>query len=182
MIFFDTQEGGNDKFNAFLEQKGVSKTTMIPRKYQTPEAELYRERLRAIVEGREPPTELPRRASNASSSSNHMSSASSASAGHTSDLEPIPGETQEQYIARQRRLNEEARFRVQNKFGGGKMQGFGSDPNYDPNKASFGGGVDVGQVLGVVGKFGSQVQVRRQMGDPSSYVIVSWLINLFVAC
>lgn len=78
--------------------------------------------MRAIVEGREPPTELPRKASNASAMSSRGGGSSSGQGGHTSDLEPIAGETQEQYIARQRRLNEEAKFRVKDKFGGGKMQ------------------------------------------------------------
>lgn len=38
------QEGGNDKLNSFLEARGVPKSTAIQKKYNTPEAELYKER------------------------------------------------------------------------------------------------------------------------------------------
>ncbi len=144
---------------AFLQQHGVAKNTPIQQKYQTPAAELYRERLRATVEGREPPTELPKRAALAPAPAMSMApsggpggfggspSLATGGGGHTSALEPLPGESQDQYVARQRRLNEEARRRMQAKFGAGgmggggaKMQGFGSDPNYDPNRGAFGGG------------------------------------------
>jgi hypothetical protein len=42
------QEGGNDKLNEFLQGRGVARNTPIPRKYNSPEAELYKER---YVEG-----------------------------------------------------------------------------------------------------------------------------------
>lgn len=162
----------------------MGKATPIAQKYQTPAAELYRERLRALVEGRDPPTELPKRAPvPAPMVAPHQAPASSGGpggfggpalasggGGHAggSALEPLPGETQEQYIARQRRLNEEARRRMQAKFGGSggaRMQGFGSDPDYDPNRGAFGGvgggAQDLGaEILGAVGRIGSTVQVR----------------------
>jgi hypothetical protein len=161
----------------------VQKSTSIPQKYHHPAAELYRERLRAIVEGRDPPTELPKRAPAPPPAMSMAASAAgpggfggvaTGGGGHTSALEPLPGESQEQYIARQRRLNEEARMRMQAKFGGGagggaKMQGFGSDPDYDPNRGAFGGvgggGKELGaELLGAVGRIGSQVQVGGFVG------------------
>lgn len=182
-----TQTGGNEKLLQFLQQHGVAKSTPIAQKYQTPAAELYRERLRALVEGRDPPTELPKRApAPAPMMAPHQAPTSSGGpggfggpalasggGGHAgSALEPLPGEGQEQYVARQRRLNEEARRRMQAKFGGGgaggggarmQMQGFGSDPDYDPNRGAFGGGGGGGdlaaEVFGAVGRIGSTVQV-----------------------
>lgn len=46
------QLGGNGKFNAFLSKYGVAKNTEIKRKYNTPAAEFYREKIRAELEGR----------------------------------------------------------------------------------------------------------------------------------
>lgn len=93
---------------------------------------LYRERLLATVEGRELPTELPK-----------IESPSTTSAHGGSD--PLPGETEAQYVARQRALQEEAKERMRLKFGGssglssgGKshMQGIGSDAGYRPGSSS----------------------------------------------
>lgn len=53
--------GGNSKCNKFLAQYGVTSAThSIAQKYNSPAALLYRERLLALVEGRELPTELPK--------------------------------------------------------------------------------------------------------------------------
>jgi hypothetical protein len=69
--------------------------------------------------------------------------------------DPLPGETEAQYVARQRLLQEEARERMRQKFGasnglrsssggagggGSKMQGIGSDPNYNPGAGGAGAG------------------------------------------
>eukprot|EP00604_Paraphysomonas_vestita_P000045 CAMPEP_0174826162 /NCGR_PEP_ID=MMETSP1107-20130205/43599_1 /TAXON_ID=36770 /ORGANISM="Paraphysomonas vestita, Strain GFlagA" /LENGTH=378 /DNA_ID=CAMNT_0016058727 /DNA_START=196 /DNA_END=1329 /DNA_ORIENTATION=- len=120
--------GGNAKCNKFLAQYGVTSAThSIAQKYNSPAALLYRDRLLALVEGRELPTELPK-----------VQEQSSKTLEQSSD--PLPGETESQYIARQRALQEQARERMRQKFGSssglsssGKMQGIGSDPNYNPN-------------------------------------------------
>ena len=77
-----------------------------------------------MVEGTEPPNDI----------SKYMTSTSSVPAGS----DPLPGESNEAYVARQKRLQEEARERMRQKFGGsdglratGKMTGIGSDPHYD---------------------------------------------------
>lgn len=41
-------------------------------------------------------------------------------------MERLPGETDEQYVARQTRLRDEAKARMAAKFGGGGMGGVGS--------------------------------------------------------
>lgn len=69
--------GGNSKCNAFLGQHGVTKETSIATKYNSPAAQLYRDRLLAEVEGRPLPTELPK--------------ATQSTAGGT---DPLPGESE----------------------------------------------------------------------------------------
>jgi ADP-ribosylation factor GTPase-activating protein 1 len=51
--------GGNDRCNEFLQQHGVSSTAGIREKYDSPAAELYKDALKARIEGRPEPTELP---------------------------------------------------------------------------------------------------------------------------
>ncbi|GLT79234.1 hypothetical protein SLA2020_507280 [Shorea laevis] len=52
------EAGGNERFNAFLAQYGVSKETDIVAKYNTNAASIYRDRIQALAEGlpwRDPP-------------------------------------------------------------------------------------------------------------------------------
>ncbi|CAM8973253.1 unnamed protein product [Rhodiola kirilowii] len=52
------EAGGNDKFNSFLSQYGISKETDIVTKYNTNAAKVYRDRIQALAEGkgwRDPP-------------------------------------------------------------------------------------------------------------------------------
>jgi len=51
--------GGNDKCNSFLEQYCIDRRMSIAMKYKTPAAMLYKERILAMIEGRELPTILP---------------------------------------------------------------------------------------------------------------------------
>lgn len=57
------QIGGNGKVNAFLQQYGISKDTDIKVKYNSRAAELYREKIKAEMEGRQfvppPPSAVP---------------------------------------------------------------------------------------------------------------------------
>jgi ADP-ribosylation factor GTPase-activating protein 1 len=119
------RSGGNDECVAFLAKYNVPKSMPIPQKYNTPAALLYKDRLLAKVEGRALPTELPKVSASQSTSSVQGGS------------DPLPGESETDYVARQRRLQEEARERMRAKFGastglgsGGVMQGIGSDAGY----------------------------------------------------
>lgn len=117
--------------------------------------------------GRPEPTELPKRAP-ASGNNRAMSSIHSTGGGgfggggapkageDPNGMERLTGETDEQYIARQTRLRNEAKARMAAKFGGGggmggvgsggsRMGGIGSDPNYNPHSGYGGAGdFDVG--------------------------------------
>jgi len=127
--------GGNNKCNEYLEKHGIGPRTPIKQKYESPVAQLYKQVLKARAEGRPEPTELPKPAPKQQSTTQ---------SGDPNGMERLMGETDQQYIARQTRLREEARARMASKFSsssGSRMQGIGSDPNYNPNKAS--GGVDI---------------------------------------
>jgi hypothetical protein len=92
-------------------------------------------RLLAAVEGRPLPTEVPPRVAPApyvsSNSANNFSSSSSSNsaAGGSTDakgMERLAGESDDQYIARQRVLRDEAAARMRNKFGPGGLGGGGA--------------------------------------------------------
>lgn len=130
--------GGNDKCNEFLKGHSIHKTMAIPQKYNSPAAELYRDRLLAEVEGKPLPTELKAPTSNVVQGS-----------------DPLPGESEVDYVARQRKLQEEARERMRQKFGtssglssGGKMTAMGSDSSYRPgqNNSTSGMQIDISEV------------------------------------
>lgn len=53
--------GGNQKMIAWFDEHNLPKDTPIHQKYNSPAAELYKLRLKAIDEGKEPPTKLPER-------------------------------------------------------------------------------------------------------------------------
>ena len=140
--------GGNDKLNDYLKSKGIDPRTPIKAKYESDHAQLYKEILKARVEGRPEPTSLPppknKRAAAPSSGGAPMGSSDA------NGLERLTGESEQQYIARQTRLRAEAKARMAAKFGnnGGRMggvgsssmQGIGSNPNYNPNGGYGGGG------------------------------------------
>jgi len=160
--------GGNDKCNAYLKARGIEARTPVKQKYESDVAQLYKEVLKARVEGRPEPTQLPKptprkpyvsqysQNSAPSSNGSHMSGAGGGGGGSTDaqGMERLVGETDQQYIARQTRLRDEARARMAAKFSGssmggvgstartGGMAGIGSDPNYDRNSGYRGSGVD----------------------------------------
>mmetsp|Transcript_927 Transcript_927/g.1158 ORF Transcript_927/g.1158 Transcript_927/m.1158 type:complete len:476 (-) Transcript_927:218-1645(-) len=158
------KKGGNQKCESFLISKGVSKNTPIKPKYESPAAQLYKEVLKARVEGRPEPTELPK-PKNPSNGANFGGGSVGKPGEDPNGMERLSGETDQQYIARQTRLKEEARQRMAAKFGGSgglggvgsggsRMGGIGSDPSYNPH-SGYGmgsGGVDVD---GLVSGFGS---------------------------
>ena len=156
--------GGNAKCAAFLSQKGVPATMPIKQKYESPAAQLYKEVLRARVEGTPEPTELPK-ASNPTNSS----TGSQQSHQDPNGLQRLLGETDDQYIIRQTRLKEEARQRMALKFGGNgqqgsRMAGIGSDPNYG-NGGNSGGGNSGGSSGGSNGGGGSSGSSHGLTGD-----------------
>eukprot|EP00521_Asterionellopsis_glacialis_P006578 CAMPEP_0195283202 /NCGR_PEP_ID=MMETSP0707-20130614/1828_1 /TAXON_ID=33640 /ORGANISM="Asterionellopsis glacialis, Strain CCMP134" /LENGTH=586 /DNA_ID=CAMNT_0040342333 /DNA_START=64 /DNA_END=1824 /DNA_ORIENTATION=+ len=167
--------GGNEKCADYLKAKGIAPGTAIKEKYENPAAQLYKEVLKARVEGRPEPTTLPTPAQRNNNSANRaMSSVSSASsmggggaAGKPGEdrngMERLTGETDEQYIQRQARLKEEARARMQAKFGrsgglgnssmggvgsSGPYQGIGSNPH---GGGGYGPGVDMDSVVAGLG-------------------------------
>jgi hypothetical protein len=89
-------------------------------------------------------------------------------------MERLPGETDQQYVARQTRLREEAKARMAAKFGGSgmgggsRMQGIGSNPGYDPSSGSYGGGGDFNVdslVSGFSSMLGSASSMARNLAD-----------------
>lgn len=141
--------GGNDNCNSFLYARGVSKQATIQEKYNSDAAALYKEVIKARAEGRPEPTSLPppskprpTSSSHSTTSSNHGSLRSvPTSSNDPNGMERLMGETDEQYIARQTRLRDEAKARMAAKFGsaGGKMGGVGSSPHpgaYQPSGPS----------------------------------------------
>lgn len=144
--------GGNEKCNQYLKSKGIDPRAPIKQKYESDAAQLYKEVLKARIEGRPEPTTLPpktqRTPSSAPSSMNRpmggfSGGGGAGGGGDPNGMERLQGESEQQYVARQTRLREEARARMQAKFGGGgKMGGVGSNPGYNPNGNYGGSGMD----------------------------------------
>jgi len=169
--------GGNKKCNDYIKSKGIDPKSPIKPKYESDSAQLYKEILKARVEGRPEPTSLPpprnKRMAAPSSAPANMggfgSNGGKAPMGGNdpNGLERLTGETDQQYIARQTRLKGEAKARMQAKFGnnGGRMggvgsssmQGIGSNSNYNPNSGGYGiGAPDMDNVItSVSGAFSS---------------------------
>ncbi|GMF33818.1 unnamed protein product [Phytophthora fragariaefolia] len=152
------QKGGNDSFRAAFSAAGVPTDLSISEKYNTPQAEAYRQRLTAIAEGRSPPS-LPqwdpsmRKPASSSFSSASFSGGGSAG-GDTRGVEALKGESEQDYVARQMKLREEARARMAAKFGGNGMQGIGSGGETRAPVAPAGG---FGDLSGALSYFTSTV-------------------------
>ena len=180
--------GGNQKCAQYLSAKGIASGTAIKQKYESDAAQLYKEVLKARAEGRPEPTELVKKAPRSNSSYASSSAGSSMHGGgmggaagkpgeDPNGMERLTGETDEQYVARQTRLRDEAKARMAAKFGGGggmggvgsgggmgggggRMGGIGSDSSYNPATGGYGGGmggsVDVNAVTdSLVSGFGA---------------------------
>jgi ADP-ribosylation factor GTPase-activating protein 1 len=184
--------GGNQACNDYLQQKTnnkVSARTPIRQKYDNPTAQLYKEILKARVEGRPEPTSLPLAVPKSSAPApNHrsMNGMSHATGGSSANQDPngmerLLGETEEQYVARQTRLREEARVRMAAKFGSGgfsastagRMQGIGSDARYNPNTGGYGNAAssefDVNSLVAGFGSvLGSAVSTAKSLADEST--------------
>ena len=160
--------GGNDKMHEFFNKHGIGPRTPIREKYNHPAAQLYKQVLKARVEGKPEPTELPKPAPSASTAT------VTAAGGDPNGMERLLGETDAEYVARQTRLREEARARMAAKFGSGglgstpmasssRMAGIGSDPSYNPNS---GYGLSDTGLDSLVSGFGSALStVKSSVGS-----------------
>lgn len=142
------KSGGNQALVDFFNARGISKDMNIPTKYNTKQAAYYKERLTRLLDGRTEPPPDPGRYDPSTGGS------------EAQGAEPLPGESTEQYNARQARLREEARERLRQKFGGsgmgsGSMGGMGSQPMQQDDGwgDKFGefGGKAMGAVGGAIG-------------------------------
>eukprot|EP00930_Biecheleria_cincta_P063840 TRINITY_DN49375_c0_g1_i1.p1 TRINITY_DN49375_c0_g1~~TRINITY_DN49375_c0_g1_i1.p1 ORF type:complete len:492 (-),score=87.05 TRINITY_DN49375_c0_g1_i1:89-1510(-) len=145
------KSGGNQKLVDFFQSKGIEKNLQIHKKYNTKQAAYYRERLTRWLDGKTEPPPDPGRYDPATGGS------------EAQGAEPLPGETTDQYNARQARLREEARERLRQKFGNsGGMGSVGSHPQPSDdglNLGSIASGA-VGAVGGLLGKTMSFVQEK----------------------
>ena len=135
----------NDELVAFWKKHNVDPRMPHNAKYHEPASQLYADRLKAKVEGRPLPTKLPARQAAPTSAydapGGGSMSAGGFGGGDSKGSAALAGETTEQYVARQRRLQAEARARMRAKFGGqGAMGGVGSNSDYDPKTGTYGGG------------------------------------------
>lgn len=181
------KQGGNQVCNDYLQKHGIGPRTPIKQKYESPVAQLYKEVLKARVEGRPEPTELPKPQVQQSPSTGGSfgSVNSSNNAADANGMERLPGESEQQYIARQTRLRDDAKARMAAKFGsggmggvgssasGGRMQGIGSDSSYNPNSGGYrnsnsggGGDFDVNSLVSGFGSvLGSAMNTAKSLAD-----------------
>ena len=195
--------GGNEACNNYLQSKSngtITARTPIKQKYDNHHAQLYKEILKARIAGLPEPTTLPppkvRPQYESSTTSNHqqqqqmnsITSSGSMNGGSSNNNDPngmerLMGETDDQYVARQTRLREEAKARMAAKFGsgglssssaannsGGRMQGIGSDSRYNPNTGYGSGGsgpdFDVSSlVTGFGSVLGSAMNTAKSLAD-----------------
>lgn len=167
------KQGGNTQLNDWLRSHGVSKSANISAKYSSPAAQLYKDRLVAKVEGKPLPTELPKQSGQVTTvydTSKHDSMSAGGFGATSKGVEPLSGESESDYVSRQRRLQAEARARMQAKFGKGGLGGVGSDSNYDPRTGRYGsgGGLDdtVSAISGGLRRLSTgAVEAVGQLGD-----------------
>ena len=128
--------GGNADLQAFWKKHGVDPKMLHNAKYHEPASTLYADRLKAKVEGRPLPTELPARQAAPASAYDGPGGGFSAggfSGGDSKGSAALKGESTDEYVARQRRLQADARERMRRKFGNqGGMGGVGSNSDYNP--------------------------------------------------
>ncbi|CAK9043145.1 Probable ADP-ribosylation factor GTPase-activating protein AGD6 (ARF GAP AGD6) (Protein ARF-GAP DOMAIN 6) (AtAGD6) (Protein ZIGA2) [Durusdinium trenchii] len=143
------KSGGNQKLVEFFEARGINKSMRIAQKYNTKQAAYYKERLSRLLEGKTEPPPDPGRYDPVTGVS------------EAQGAEPLPGETTDQYNARQAKLREEARERLRQKFGNGTMSSVGSHPQPGDDGVSF---TDVasGAVGAVGGLLGGAVGFVRK--------------------
>jgi len=156
------ESGGNKSLVDFFQARGIEKPLLIATKYNTKQAAYYRERLSRRLDGKTEPPPDPGRYDPTTGGSDAQGA------------EPLPGETTEEYNARQKRLKEAAQERLRAKFGDRGMGGVGpsgssggyggggggvSNFDFDFDFDSIGGGVRsiAGAATGIVGGVASGV-------------------------
>lgn len=125
--------GGNASFTEYMQSRNIPKEWPIGKKYASKQAAYYRERLERRLNGKTEPPPDP-------------GCWDPVSGGDALGAEPLPGETAEQYNARQARLRDATRERMAQKFGnggigGGGMSGLGCDPGEERSLGSMLSGV-----------------------------------------
>jgi hypothetical protein len=169
------KKGGNEKCNAYLQKNGIGPRTPIKQKYESDVAQLYKEILKARVEGTPEPTVLVKRAPRQQQSGGMSGIGGGGGGGggggmggggggggmsgkavtpppstDANGMERMAGESDQVYIARQTRLREDARKRMAAKFGGGGMMGGGGKMQGVGSDPSYnpngGGGMDMGSL------------------------------------
>merc|ERR1719401_490469 len=108
------KSGGNQALVEFFKSKGIEKNMQIAQKYNTKQAAYFRERLTRRLDGKTEPPPDPGRYDPTTGGSDAQGA------------EPLPGETADQYNARQARLKQAAQERLRQKFGAGGLGGVGS--------------------------------------------------------
>lgn len=98
------RKGGNAKLREWFSERGVPNNMRISAKYHTPDAEYYNKRLKAIIENKEIPAMPPRQP---------VDTSIDYSRGDPNGKEKLKGESDEDYITRQKKLNAEAKARMQ---------------------------------------------------------------------
>ena len=138
-------KSSNDEVIAFWKKHNVDPRMSHNAKYHEPASQLYADRLKAKVEGRPLPTKLPARQAAPASAYDGKSGGMSAGGfggGDAKGSEALSGESTDQYAARQKRIQAEARARMRSKFGGNgsSMGGVGSNSDYNPATGQYGSG------------------------------------------
>lgn len=108
------KSGGNEATVKYFKSKGIDQSMQVAKKYDTPQAAYLRERLSRWLDGKTEPPPDP---------GNYDPSTGG---GDAQGAEPLPGESTEEYNARQARLRELAKERLRAKFGDSGMGGMGS--------------------------------------------------------
>jgi len=147
------RSGGNVALEKFLSSRGITKNWPVAAKYGTKQAAYYRERLSRWLDGKTEPPPDP-------------GNYDPVSGGDAQGAEPLPGESTDDYNARQARLREAARERLRAKFGDGAMGGVGSSGATSYGTSS-GGVEDWG--LGEIG--GAAVGAASKVGGAVGTVV-----------
>eukprot|EP00929_Paragymnodinium_shiwhaense_P000567 TRINITY_DN100812_c0_g1_i1.p1 TRINITY_DN100812_c0_g1~~TRINITY_DN100812_c0_g1_i1.p1 ORF type:complete len:548 (-),score=148.32 TRINITY_DN100812_c0_g1_i1:60-1601(-) len=133
------KSGGNAATIEYFSSRGIDQSMPVAQKYNTKQAEYLKNRLARRLEGKTEPPPDP-------------GNYDPVNGGDAQGAEPLPGESTEEYNARQARLREAARERLRAKFGQG---GLGSASCGSPEEASGLGGVASGAVGAAVGAVGA---------------------------
>jgi len=151
------KSGGNASLVKYFSSKGIEKGMQIAKKYNTPQAAYLRERLSRWLDGKTEPPPDPGRYDPATGG------------GEAQGAEPLPGETTDQYNARQARLREAARERLRAKFGEGGMSGLGSCGSQPENTGVDFGGIGGGALSAVGGAVGGAASFLKSnvLDNPS---------------